>query len=299
MRLVISREANFATMEYELSGPAGLRWFLARVMALEGSIDGVVISHEDVTDRMQAHHALNEANKRLQAISKRVLSIQEEEKRSISRELHDDIGQSLTALKIGLHRIAQRTSAEHKKLVAECLAIADSTLDKLRNLSLELRPPQLDQLGLEGALEWLVDHHRGATGLNVECQFAGLSDRLPTDIESACYRITQEALNNATRHANAKQIHIRVERGEHQLMLVIRDDGVGFDIDAAHQKALRSGSMGLIGMEERAQLAGGQLTLRALPGMGTVVQVTFALEQADAAIVGAPSEHNLTGALWS
>jgi two-component system, NarL family, sensor histidine kinase UhpB len=298
MRSVINREAKFASMEYELSAPGGTRWFLARVMPLEDSTDGAVISHEDVTDRMQAHHALNEANKRLQAISKRVLSIQEEERRSISRELHDDIGQSLTALKIGLHRIAQRASADSKELVAECLNIADSTLDKLRNLSLELRPPQLDQLGLGGALEWLVDHHRSATGLNVECQFAGLSDRLPAEIESACYRITQEALNNATRHASAKQIHIRVERGEHLLMLVIRDDGVGFDMDEARRKALRTGSMGLIGMEERAQLAGGRLMLCTVPGMGTAVQVTFALEHDGGPIDDGHREQNLTGALW-
>ncbi|MEQ1516862.1 MAG: histidine kinase [Usitatibacteraceae bacterium] len=295
---VIRRETKMASLEYEVSRPGGTRWFLARAMPLEDSTDGAVISHEDITDRMLAHHALGEANKRLQAMSKRVLSIQEDERRRISRELHDDIGQSLTALKIGLHRIAQRTNGEHKELLTECLSIADTTLDKLRHLSTELRPPQLDQLGLTGALEWLVDQQRKTTGLDVECQFAGLSGRLPVELESACYRITQEALNNATRHAAAKHIQIRVEVREGQLMLVIRDDGAGFDLDAARNKALKSGSLGLISMEERAQLAGGRLTLRAFPGMGTTVQVIFALDALGTIAPDSSNVRNLNGSLW-
>ncbi len=302
MRSVINRERDFASMEYELSGSGGTRWFLARVMPLEDSTDGAVISHEDITDRTLAHHALGEANKRLQALSKRVLSIQEEERRNISRELHDDIGQSLTALKIGLHRIAQRVSDDHKPLLTECLSIADTTLDKLRNLSLELRPPQLDQFGLEGALEWLADHQRSATGINVECQFAGLSQRLPAELEGACYRIAQEALNNATRHANAKNIYIRVELIDRLLTLAIRDNGVGFDMDTARSKAIKTGSLGLISMEERAQLAGGQLKFLTVLELGTMVQATFALESVgsvDSALAHGRREPTIAGTLWA
>jgi two-component system sensor histidine kinase UhpB len=299
IQAVINRETKFASIEYEVSGAGGKRWFLSRAMPLADSTDGAVISHEDITDRMLAHQALGEANERLQAMSKRVLSVQEDERRRISRELHDDIGQSLTALKIGLHRIAQRTSDAHKELLGQCLSIADSTLDKLRNLSTELRPPQLDQLGLEGALEWLVEQQRTATGLDVECQFAGFSRRLPAELESACYRITQEALNNATRHAAAKHINIRVELSENILMLVIRDDGAGFDLDSARKKAIKSGSLGLISMEERAQLAGGRLTLRSLPGTGTTVQVTFALDNGHTAPADGREDRNLTGTLWA
>ena len=296
LRSVINRETSFASIEYELTVPGGTRWFVARVMPMEDSDDGAVISHEDITDRMLAHRALGEANKRLQAMSKRVLSIQEDERRGISRELHDDIGQSLTALKIGLHRVAQRlggsTTDENKELLAECLSIADTTLDKLRNLSLELRPPQLDQLGLEGALEWLVDHQRNATGLDVECQFLGLTGRLPTELESVCYRITQEALNNATRHAKAKQIRIRVELSDRLLTLAIRDDGVGFDMEAARRKAMKTGSLGLISMEERAQLAGGRLKVRTVPGAGTTVQATFAPGNIGNFVGGASADQN-------
>ncbi len=292
---VINRETGFVSMEYEIAVPGGTRWFVARAMPLEESTEGAVISHEDVTDRMLAHHALGDANKRLQVLSKRVLSIQEEERRSVSRELHDDIGQSLTALKIGLHRLAQRANDDQKELFAECLGIADATLDKLRNLSLELRPPQLDQLGLEDAVTWLVDQQRSATGLDVECQFAGLSGRLPADLESVCYRITQEALNNATRHGKAKQIRIRVELSDRLLKLTIRDDGVGFDLDTARMKAIKTGSLGLISMDERAQLAGGRLKVRTVPGAGTTVQATFALKNVDQPVADGGADQSPPG----
>ena len=293
LRSVIDREIGFASVEYEHTVPGGIRWFVARAMPLEDSADGAVISHEDITDRMLAHRALGDANKRLQAMSKRVLTIQEEERRGISRELHDDIGQSLTALKIGLHRLAQRSNDEHKEILAQCLNTADATLDKLRNLSLELRPPQLDQLGLDDAMHWLVDQQRSATGLDVSCQIAGLSERLPTELESVCYRIAQEALNNATRHAKAKQIRIRVERCDRLLKLTIHDDGIGFDMDTARNKAVKTGSLGLISMEERAQLAGGRLKVRTVPGGGTTVQATFALAATDKPI-GSDCANDLT-----
>lgn len=259
LRAVIRRETAFNSMEYALVVQGGMRYFVARAFPLEDSTDGAVISHEDVTDRMLAHLALSAANSRLQAVSMRVLSIQEEERRRISRELHDDIGQSLTALKIGLHRLAQRANGEHTTLIAECLNTADTTLNSLRQLSRELRPPQLDQLGLADALEWLVDHQRSATGIDIQFQCVGLAERLPAELESVCYRVAQEALNNATRHAKATEIRFRLELRNQLLRLVISDNGVGFDMATERRRAIRAGSLGLISMEERAQLAGGPL----------------------------------------
>lgn|GEM_PF-446271 len=277
VRSVIDRKTAFSSIEYERSEPSGARWFVARAMPLEDSIDGAVVSHEDVTDRVLAHRALADANKRLHALSKRVLTIQEEERRGISRELHDDIGQSLVALKIGLHRLASRIASEHKEILTQCLSTADLTLEKLRHLSLELRPPQLDQLGLDDALHWLADQQRTNTGLDISCQFAGVTERLPGALEGVCYRIAQEALNNATRHSQATKIGIRVERNGHLLKLAIHDDGVGFDIEAARNKAIKTGSMGLISMDERAQLAGGRLKVHTSHGGGTSIQATFVL----------------------
>ena len=221
--------------------------------------------------------ALERSNERLQTLSKRMLTIQEEERRAISRELHDDIGQTLSALKIGLHRLATTSAAEHPALVAECLGAADQALAKLRLLAMDLRPPQLDQLGLQEALEWLAQRQSAASGLAIACKFGGIGTRPPPAVEGACYRIAQEALNNATRHAKAKAVLISVESDAAVLTLVIHDDGIGFDEQAARQQLARSGSMGLIGMEERAQLAGGRLKLRTAPGAGTTITATFPL----------------------
>ncbi len=278
---VVNREVDSVSTEYELATTEGTRWLATRVAPLEGSTDGAVISHEDITDRMLAHHALADANKRLQAISKHVLGIQEEERRNISRELYEDIGQSLTALKMGLHRLMQRSNEraydDNEKLLGEYLDVADSTLERLRNLSLELRPPQLDQLGLVDALAWLIERQRVSTGVDMDFQCSGLDTRLSAELEGVCYRIAQEALTNATRHASAKKISVRLTKNDRLLNLEMRDDGTGFDMDTARKTAITTGHLGLISMEERAQLAGGRLEVSTAPGSGTTVQAVFVL----------------------
>jgi two-component system, NarL family, sensor histidine kinase UhpB len=279
LRSVIAREKKSFSMEYEVSGGSGTRWYIARAMPLEGSDQATVISHSDVTDQMMSHVAIEDANKRLRNLSKRMLAIQEEERRAIAQELHDDIGQTLAALKIGLHRLTNAQAGGQPALVAECLGAATEALDKLHQLAMELRPPQLDQLGLKEALEWLADRQSAVSGIIVTCKSAGAEARAPALIESACYRIAQEALNNATRHSKAKQVAISIESDGALLKLVVRDDGVGFDEPSERQRVLRSGSMGLIGMEERAQLAGGRLKLRSVPGAGTSVSAIFPLAE--------------------
>jgi two-component system sensor histidine kinase UhpB len=289
IREVIARKRGFFALEYPLVIGRATRWYIARALPLEGGESGAVVSHRDITDRMMTHIALDHAHQRLQVLSKRVLNVQEEERRRISRDLHDDVGQSLTALKIGLHRLAQDSTAGHAGLVAECLGIADATLDRLRELALELRPPQLDQLGLAEALGWLVERQRNATGLEIDCHIAGMeSRRPPAFLETACYRIAQEALNNATRHANAKRIAVQVDWNGRLLKLRIRDDGVGFDAEAARQRALKSGSLGLISMEERAHLAGGRMKLRSVLGGGTTLSVVFPVNGTASPDAGSP-----------
>ncbi|MEP7155813.1 MAG: histidine kinase [Betaproteobacteria bacterium] len=274
---VINRERDFTSIEYELAVSGSSRWFVVRAIPLSDSRDSTVISHEDITERILAHAALRDTNNRLQAVSRRMLSIQEEERRSLARELHDDIGQSLTALKIGLHRLESRVPPDNRELLSECLAVADSTLDKLRDLSLRLRPPQLDQLGLHDALGWLVERQQAATGVAIDYQCTGFDERLPPELEIVCYRIVQEAFNNVARHANASQVNLHLDLSHPLLTLTIRDDGVGFDMDATKKKAVKSGSLGLTNMEERAQLVGGTLNIHSAHGEGTAIQVAFVL----------------------
>ena len=281
IRSVLARERPSFSLEYELAHGSLSRWYSARVMPLDGSSHGAVVSHRDITDRVITTVALHAANKRLRNLSKRMLTVQEEERRAMSRDLHDDVSQTLGALKIGLHRLSQVADPDQAGLVAECLAAASAALDRLRQLAQELRPPQLDQLGLEDALRWLAERQSAATGLDVHCTFTGShGKRTSAVLESACYRITQEALSNATRHAQAKSVSIALDQNAELLKLNIHDDGVGFDQEAARAQVLKTGSMGLIGMEERAQLAGGRLKVRSVLGGGCTVSAIFPVDPA-------------------
>lgn len=230
----------------------------------------------DISRRKRAQAALENANQRLRSLSERMLVIQEEERRQISRELHDDVGQSLLALSIGLHRLEKHVEDDHRGLLAECVAVTAAVQEKLHELSVQLHPPHLDQLGLKDALSWLVNRHREMTGMAIEFRFSGAQGaRVPPAVEGACYRICQEALNNATRHARARRLTVELKRGRGRLEVSIVDDGVGFHEQSMREALLASGSLGLVSMEERARLAGGRLELLTSPGSGTRVTASF------------------------
>jgi PAS domain S-box-containing protein len=234
---------------------------------------------QDVSAGVHAQELLLNANERLRILSRRVLAIQEDERRNISRELHDDVGQSLLALNIGLHRLEGHVDGAQRDLLAECVDVTNAVQEKLRELSVELHPPQLDQLGLQDALRWLVNRQRGMTGLAIECRFKDIEGAsIPAAVASACYRICQEGLNNATRHSQARHIGIELRSREGSLELSISDDGVGFDELAKREGVSQLDSLGLISMEERARLAGGELQLHTAPGAGTRVIALFPLE---------------------
>jgi two-component system, NarL family, sensor histidine kinase UhpB len=275
---VLARERAFASLEYEVPSELGMRWFLVRATPLAGSEHGAVLSHIEITDRMLNLMELRTAHKRLQNLSTRILSVQEDERRTIASELHDDVGQSLTALKISLHRLAEGQVRDSAALIGECLLVAGETLERLRRLVHDLRPPQLDELGLADALGWLVERQREATGIEIRFSVAGVEDRRPpARIEVACYRIAQEGLSNATRHSQARHIFVSLAFEDLLLKLVIHDDGSGFDEAAARHAAIMSGSLGLVGMQERARLAGGELNLRTVVRGGTMLIATFPL----------------------
>lgn len=233
----------------------------------------------DISERKGAQDALENAIKRLRFLSQRVLDIQEAERRSISRELHDDVGQSLIALRMGLHRLGRHVPGEQAQLFSECLEVIDAVQERLREMSIQLHPPQLEQLGLQDALRALATRQKGMTGLEIACAFRGIERvRFPITIEAACYRICQEALNNATQHSRAARIEITMKFDHGMLELMVRDDGVGFDEQAGRERMLVSGNMGLASMDERARLAGGRLEIATRPGAGTCIVARFAVK---------------------
>jgi signal transduction histidine kinase len=219
--------------------------------------------------------ALELSQTRLRALSRRLLEVQEDERSRLARDLHDDIGQALTALKIQLESLARADSALGAR-VEECVETTRHMLERVRQLSLSLRPLQLDDLGLVAALRSHLDRQARVGGLvpHFDAEHAG---QAPPEIETACFRVAQEAITNVLRHAQARNLWLRLFAAEGRLALSLRDDGIGFDTEAARRRAAGGGSLGLVGMEERTAFAGGSLELRSAPGQGTVLLATFPL----------------------
>jgi signal transduction histidine kinase len=221
--------------------------------------------------------ALQDANLRLQSLSSRMLEVQENERRHIARELHDEIGQALTAVKLHLQSALRRSGPGTTQPLEECVAITDQALEQVRNLSLNLRPSQLDDLGLVAALRWQIGRQAAASGLDTEFVADELSERLEPALETACFRFVQEAMTNIIRHAAARHAWIEARRRDDRLRVSVRDDGKGFDVGTATREAIARGSLGLLGMQERVGLAGGRLNVSSRPGGGTTIVADFPL----------------------
>lgn len=215
-------------------------------------------------------------HEQLQALSRRLLSAQEAERRRIARELHDEIGQVLTAVKMNL-RAAQLHLAGSALAsdLEESIAAVERTLQQVRDLSLDLHPSLLDDLGLVPALRWLVARQAQQAGLSVQFAADPLDRRLSPDLEITCFRLVQEALTNVVRHAHAHQVYVELRYGDGELQLTVRDDGVGFDVQPVLERAMRGASLGLLGMRERVLLVGGQIDIASAPGRGTEIRARF------------------------
>ncbi|MBI2829980.1 MAG: response regulator [Chloroflexi bacterium] len=203
-------------------------------------------------------------------LSRRLVEVQETERRTIARELHDQIGQSLTALKIMLNRL---TGAIDREVLSEAQMVADDLMVRVRNMSLDLRPSMLDDLGLLPTLLWHFERYAASTQIKVNFRHSGLDRHFPTDITTAAYRIVQEALTNVARHARVKEVKVSAWSDGDALSLNVEDSGVGFDSSAA-DVALCGG---LNGMKERAILLGGQLIISSAPKAGTRIAAEFPL----------------------
>lgn len=208
-------------------------------------------------------------------LGRSVWRVQEDERRRLARELHDGVGQNLTALKHRLEGIGagqpqgQSVLAEQLR---QAIALCADTLDDTRNLSRLLRPPILDDFGLEPALRWLARSTGESSGTRIEVE-VGTLPALDSDLQTLLFRVAQEALNNAVRHADARTILIRMVQSNNALRLQVVDDGRGCDPEAA----LRSGGSGLGGMRERVRLYDGRLELHSSPGSGTRLHAVIPL----------------------
>lgn len=239
-------------------------------------------------DRMEADQAtIREKTAQAELLAARVIGAQEEERRRVARELHDEAGQALTALIIGLERglaampesYAPDLPVQPKQMVADLRDLAVQTLDEVRTLALELRPSVLDDLGLVAALRQYARAVQERTGLSIHVSVSGLDagERLPATVETALFRIAQEAITNAVRHAQAGSLQLRLRRTTEGATLEVRDDGVGFATSLGSGTAGKDdgGHLGLLGMRERARLLGGTFLAQPVSPRGTLIQVSI------------------------
>ena len=225
-------------------------------------------------DLAQADRERQEREHLRTRLLEQVITAQEEERKRIARELHDETGQSLTSLMVRLQTMNQQCPVpELKPQMEEVRQLIAQTLDDVHNLAVELRPSVLDDLGLEAALQRHIQDYRRRFHLDIDLVAIGLDERLPPAAETTLYRIVQEGLTNIARHAQARTASILLERRNGRVRVIIEDDGQGF----AQQQAVGSGRLGLYGMRERAELLDGTFTIESEPGQGTSIFVEVPL----------------------
>lgn len=262
---VIYREARPS----EVEGP-----FLAEERDL---INSLAESLSSYLNRRRAELALREAHERLQALSQQLMEVQESERRRLALDLHDEIGQALTVVKMNLQTMQRcRDTADIAGLLKDSSSVIDHTLQHVRDLSLDLRPSLLDDLGLVPAMRWYLSRQAERAGWTVDAQVdESLSP--PQNVAVACFRVLQEAITNVIRHSNATRVTVSLQRYEGDLLLFIRDNGRGFEVQKALGEAARGQSMGLLGMQERIRFLNGSLSIDSNPGHGTEVRVRVPL----------------------
>jgi len=256
------------------------RWFLVRAVPLRDERGnllrwyGVLV---DIEDRVQAEQALRESADRLQLLSRRLLEVQEEERRHLARELHDEFGQLLATITVQLHAAKTLAGESARSIIEECISILQRAGDEVRSLALELRPTMLDTAGLDATLRWLASQHEQRTGIATEV--VGHLNDVPGKVAIAAFRVTQEALTNVLRHAQAQHIWIEFNQSDGAVELLVRDDGVGFDVPKTLDWAANRGHLGLLGMKERVQILGGHLEVDSKPGLGTRIRLSLPLTE--------------------
>jgi PAS domain S-box-containing protein len=225
-------------------------------------------------ERAQLLEKVRAGRERQQALSRRLLTAQEEERRRLAVELHDELGQLLTAVKINLESLARSGAAPAPTHLRDAIGSVDHAMQRVRDLALDLRPSVLDDLGLPAALRWYVD--RFARDAHVEAHVSiDAVPYLPPELATACFRVAQEALTNVARHAQARNVWLDLHLLAEGLELRVRDDGIGFDAGAARERAIGGASMGLLGMQEHVSLVGGEYELLTRAEGGTEVRARF------------------------
>ncbi len=239
-------------------------------------IESEVAANRSLSDRLHRQNILRGE------LLKHLITAQEEERKRVSREIHDDLGQALGALSLQaqlLERLIAANTDDALEQLSQTQNLINETTERMYDLILALRPSALDELGLVAALRTHAERYLNGSGIHFELNINGLSGRLPPDIETTLYRIFQEALNNVRRHSDAK--HVRITLAQHDSLFTgeIQDDGKGFDPQTVELNEDSPRGLGLLGIQERVAQCGGQLEIISKPGSGTLIRVRFPISE--------------------
>ena len=254
------------------------RWIYARAEAIRdnrGQPVSMLGCHIDITQQKLKDDELKASRVRLEFLSRQLIREHETELHYLARELHEEFGQVLAAMKMNL-QVIRRTAEEPIRGTLEAnISMVDQVVQQVRELTLSLRPPQLDTLGLVAALQWLLKHQAAIAGFRDRLLVVPPDIRVSPELTITCYRIAQEGVANSIKHAMPNWIEIELRQEGDVLHLIIRDDGSGFDVSHTITRQLTEGRFGLISMQERAGLANGQCEIHSKPGSGTTVHARF------------------------
>lgn len=294
---LISIALNFVVLQFAFQPLMHLGKIMRRVQAGERTMRAPLTGTDPQADQLaQTFNMMLEAiDESSRQRASQIINAQEEERKRIARELHDETSQVLTSLLISLAVLEESIeSAEARQRISDTRALAHQTLRAIRSLSIDLRPSALDDLGLLPALRWYLKEYQQKCSIEVDFHATGLKDRLPTEMETALYRIVQECLTNTARHSHARKATVTLKEEASAVYGTIIDDGDGFDYAAllkipSQERGMGRG-LGLTGMRERAVLLSGELEIHTAPGQGTRVEVRIPLPERQAEVAKVNNE---------
>jgi signal transduction histidine kinase len=252
-------------------------------LALAGLIGAVAAANAQLEQRVvertaqlgRANDQLRDREAALEKLYEKVVSAQEDERKRIARELHDDTSQSLAALVMAIDGAVAAIKAGFTPRLEEAKALAVRTIEEVHRMILDLRPSVLDDLGLQSAIRWYADRHLASRGLSVRCEFDAPDRRYPAAFETALFRVCQEAMSNIARHAGAESVLVQLSETDGVIAIEIEDDGRGFQPENVSHADRRH--FGLMGIEERVEILGGKVRIDSAPGQGTRVRLEVPL----------------------
>jgi PAS domain S-box-containing protein len=268
-RLMTGEIMNFEVEHYHKDGHSFPLLVSCKVIEFGGK-KYFVGFHRDITEQKKTENALHESKEQLRALSLRLAEIQENERRTLSRELHDQIGQTLSVLGINLSDIRNKLLKGNERISAfdDIIEQIEELTERVHDMTLELRPAMLDDYGLLSALRWYCERFSKRTGLPIRVQGKCINSRLDLDTETALFRVAQEALTNIAKHAKASHGSVTLEETHSKIRLLISDNGKGFDPSTFHRQRKKA-LWGLMIMQERVSALGGFLKIESNPGKGT------------------------------